>query len=60
MEVIMKKTSSLSTQLCKKALSASMASLNTVLDECIMIFYEPKQPENLHKVDLKELKSNIK
>ncbi len=56
----MKKMGSLSTKLCKKVLSASITSLDTVRDECTLIFFEPKQPENLHKVDLKQLKSNIK
>lgn len=54
------KDNSLSTKLCKKVLSASMGSLVDIYTECIMILYEPKQPENLGKVDLKQIRDGIK
>lgn len=56
----MKKTSGLSTKLCKKALTASLGNLAEVYGECILIFFEPKQPENMNNVDLKQLRDNIK
>ncbi len=54
------KNNSLSTKLCKKVLSASMASLVNVYTECILIMYEPKQPENLSKVELKQIRDSIR
>ena len=49
----------LSTKLCKAVLSLSMNSLNETDDDCTFILYEPKQPKQLHQVDLKQLKKSI-
>jgi cyclic lactone autoinducer peptide len=45
--------------LSKKVLSSSLASLKNDADECILILYEPKQPENLKEVDLEQLRKNL-
>jgi cyclic lactone autoinducer peptide len=56
----MKEKEKLSTLICKKLLSKSLVKLsNDTDDECILILYEPKQPENLKNVDLKLLRKNI-
>lgn len=55
----MKEKSSLSSILCKKVLSSSLTSLENGLDECILILYEPKQPENLKEVNLKQLSKKL-
>ena len=49
----------LSSVLCKKVLSSSLASLSNELDECILILHEPEQPEILKKVDLKRLSMKL-
>lgn len=54
-----KEKSKLSSALCKRVLSSSLTSLGNDLDECILILYEPEQPENLKKVDLKKLSEKL-
>ncbi|MDF2907178.1 MAG: hypothetical protein K0R34_2499 [Herbinix sp.] len=45
--------------LSKKVLSSSLASLEEGTDECILILHEPKQPETLKNVDLKQLRKKL-
>lgn len=54
-----KEKSKFSSILCKKVLSSSLTSLENDLDECILILYEQEQPENLKKVDLKQLNKKL-
>ncbi len=58
----MKKTvmSNLTTNLCKTALSMALHSLNNSEEGCTFLLYEPRQPENLKRTDLKELSKTIK
>lgn len=55
-----KKKNKLSTELCRAALSVSMASVSNHVDDCTFLFYEPKQPKLLAQTDLKQLKKMIK
>jgi cyclic lactone autoinducer peptide len=54
-----KDKSNFKTALCKKVLSLSLTSARNDLDECILILFEPEQPENLKKIDLMELKKKL-
>lgn len=57
----MKKASLLVTKLCSCLLSFSVLSLSLFdIGDCILIFFEPKRPENIGMVSLKELMGGIK
>lgn len=57
----MKKASLLVTKMCTCLLSFSVLSFSLFdIGDCILIFFEPKRPENIDKVSIKELMSGIK
>ncbi len=57
----MKKASLLVTKMCSSLLSLSVLSLALFrIGDCILIFFEPKRPENIDNVSVKELMGGIK
>ncbi len=57
----MKKARLLVTKMCSSLLSLSVLSLAvSKIGDCILIFFEPKRPENIDNVSIKELMGDIK
>jgi hypothetical protein len=57
----MKKASLFVTKMCSCLLSLSVLSLSLFdIGDCILIFFEPKRPENIDNVSVKDLMGGIK
>ncbi len=57
----MKKVRLLVTKMCSCLLSVSVLFLSMLdIGHCILIFFEPKRPENMDNVSVKELMGGIK
>lgn len=57
----MKKVRLLVTKICSSLLTLSVLSLALLdIGDCILIFFEPKRPDNIDNVSMKELMGGIK
>ncbi len=57
----MKKAKLLVTKMCSSLLALSVLALSLdAIGNCILIFFEPKRPDNIDHVSLKELMDGMK